>query len=232
MWIGTRRVTLTVISLLTLVVVLGLAATAYAQTDYTVEERDKECRSTTLNFHFSTTSYIPGEVDRVAISGSGQICGKFKVGEVVTKGKVDAEGSFAHYDGTMPGPNNIRFDFTGTWYATKLVSFQLLGFYGPDSAGKYPLAAGVLVMEINLVRPPSSLIPLTSVPSLLTLVSNVKPATVFDSGQPDGATLLAPNQPGGFLFIPIPFESSAPAPMGQAYMPVMFTTLKEDRHHP
>jgi hypothetical protein len=168
-----------------------------------------------MNFHFSATSYIPMEVDRLVIAGSGRF----------NSAHVEGEGSFAHYDGTIPGPNNIRFNFTGTWKATRLVSFALLGTYATDAAGNNTLAAGKLVMEIDLVRPGNP----SRVPSLLTLVSNLAPANFMpDTGEHDGVTLLAPNKPGGFLFIPIEFRSTVP--QGQAFVPVIFSTLDEERH--
>jgi len=169
-----------------------------------------------MHFHFSATSYIPGEIDRLVIGGSGSF----------TSAHVEGQGSFAHYDGSMPGPNNIRFNFTGTWRATRLVSFDLLGTYGTDAAGNNTLAAGKLVMEIDLVRPGNP----SRVPSLLTLVSNLAPADFMpDTGEPDGVTLLAPNIPGGFLFEPIEFQSTVPGPR-QAFVPVVFSTLVETRH--
>src|ERR1700759_5524163 len=109
-----------------------------------------------LNFHFSGDSYrinyTPPQTggpypDRLVFAGSGRIFGKFRVGETVSDARVRAHGSFAHYENNqMPG-DNIPLAFTGTWTATNLVSFQLLGLYGTDSAGNYPLAAGVLVRE-------------------------------------------------------------------------------------
>ena len=169
-----------------------------------------------MHFHFSATSYIPREIDRLVIGGSGSF----------TSAHVEGQGSFAHYDGSMPGPNNIRFNFTGTWRATRLVSFDLLGTYGTDAAGNNTLAAGKLVMEIDLVRPGNP----SRVPSLLTLVSNLAPADFMpDTGEPDGVTLLAPNIPGGFLFEPIEFQSIVPGPR-QAFVPVVFSTLVETRH--
>ena len=120
------------------------------------------------------------------------------------------------------------------------MSFELLGLWGTDSAGNYPLAAGVLVLDINLVRPPTTLIPLTQVPSVLTLVSNLSP-TLFKTPpttMPDGVTLLAPDSlTEGFYFIPIPFvppvlPGDMPASMHpnlEAYTPVVFGTLDETR---
>jgi hypothetical protein len=103
------------------------------------------------------------------------------------------------------------------------VSFKLVGNYGPDQAGDFPTAAGILTMQIELVRPGNP----DTVPSLLTLVSNLGPGG-FSSGQPDGITLLAPNVPGGYFFEPIQFASSVPA-AGERFVSVLFSTLNERR---
>jgi len=192
-----------------------------------------------LNFHCSGDSYRVNTReqtggpyhDRLVLGGSGQISGKFQVGETALGGQVNAQGSFAHYENNLPPGNNIPLAFTGTWRATNLVSFELLGYYGTDSAGNFPLAAGVLVLDIELVRPPTSLIPLTKVPSLLQLVSNLQPAGVPSSGMPDGVTLLAPNsQTAGFFFVPVQVVSTVPKPPPpEAHTPVLFSTLNENR---
>jgi len=193
----------------------------------------------TLNVHFSGDSYRPGSncglstpcTDRLVMGGSGQLHGRFCVGQTVTDADLDAEGSFAHYDVNLPAGNNIPLKFTGTWKATKFESFEFLGVYGTDSAGNFPLAAGVLVADIVLVRPSTPAIPLTRVPSLLTLVSNLQPAGVPNSGQPDGVYLIAPN-PGGYVFQPIPVQSALPLGTHEAHTPVLFSTLNEDRNEP
>jgi hypothetical protein len=208
-----------------------------------------------LNFHFSGDSYrvsTPEQIaeckanphpppqcagpfpDRLVMGGSGQFSGKFRVGQTALSGQVNAEGSFTHYENNLRPGDNIPLKFTGTWRATSLASFELLGYWGTDSAGKFPLAAGVLILNIELVRPPTPSIPLTRVPSLLTLVSNLKPAGVPSSGKfkSDGVTLLAPNDPlNGFYFIPVPFMSTVPGELqgAEAYTPVLFSTLNEDR---
>jgi hypothetical protein len=172
------------------------------------------------------------------MGGSGHFSGKFQVGQPpALSGQVNAEGSFAHYE--VYGPNstpgmNIPLKFTGTWRATSLVSFELFGYWGTDSAGKFPLAAGVLVLNIDLVRPPTAMIPQTRVPSLLTLVSKLKPAgvPVPSSIQSDGVTLLAPNDPlTGFYFTPVPFINTVDTQGSYqgTYTPVLFSTLNEDR---
>jgi hypothetical protein len=191
----------------------------------------------TLNFHFSGDSYrinTPQQSggpypDRLVFGGSGQIIGQWQVGQTVSEGQVNAQGSFAHYENNLPPGQNIPLKFTGTWRATNLVSFELLGFFGTDAAGIYPLAAGVLVLDILLVRPPTPSIPLSEVPSLLTLVSNLQPAGVAKSHMPDGVTLLAPNDPvNGFFFVPVKVESKVPG-RGEAHTPVLFSTLWENR---
>jgi hypothetical protein len=207
------------------------------------DDDDHDHDNVHLNFHFSGDSYrvnTPQQTggpypDRLVMGGSGHIRGKFRVGKTVLEGKVDAQGSFAHYEDNLsplPPGNNIPLKFTGTWRATNLVSFELLGLWGFDSAGNTPLAAGVLVLDIDLVRPATTLIPLTSVPSVLTLVGNLSPSGTTSSGMPDGVTLLAPNDPvNGFFFVPVQYQSTVPG-SGEAYTPVIFSTLDEDRKQP
>jgi hypothetical protein len=203
-----------------------------------------------LNFHFSGDSYRPGSncgatscPDRLVMAGSGAIYGNFCVGQTVTNGKVTASGSFAHYEITLPNTpgNDIPLKFTGTWKATGLVSFHLLGLLGTDSLGSFPLAAGQLVLNIMLVRPSTPAIPLTQVPSLLTLVSDLQtwpgvsvPAAPGVNSMPDGVSLIAPN-PGGYSFIPIPVQSvplAGGAGTMEAHTSVVFSTLDELRVEP
>jgi hypothetical protein len=197
-----------------------------------------------LNFHFSGNSYrisTPQQIrlgmrgpwpDRLVMGGSGQISGKFQVGKTVLNGGVVAQGSFTHFENNLPPGQNVPLKFTGTWRATSLLSFKLLGLWGFDSAGNTPLAAGVLVLGIDLVRPPTKLIPLTSVPSLLTLVCNLPPAGVTPGKFRDGITLLAPDDPvNGFFFVPVRYQSTVPGTR-EAYTPVLFSTLNESRTKP
>lgn len=211
---------------------------------------DSSNSQSTLNFHLSGDSYRVNTTqqsggpytDRLVFAGSGQISGKLQVGQTTTSASVTAEGSFAHYDVSLSPGNNIPLKFTGTWKATDLVSFDFIGLYGTDSAGNFPLAAGVLIMDIVLVRPATTLIPLTRVPSRLMLVSTLgtgtgsllhQPAGFSPiSGSPDGITLLAPNDPvNGFFFVPIPVASTAPD-SGEAHTSVVFSTLNENRNEP
>ena len=87
-----------------------------------------------------------------------------------------SEDSFVHYDRALRGPDNIVDGFTGTWVATKLVSFHLTGVYGS-------LAAGILEMDIDLVRLG------TTAPARLKLVSNLRPVSQqLATDEPDGLT--------------------------------------------
>jgi hypothetical protein len=243
-----NHVTVKVLSLLGMLANLGVVPALYSQT------RPALCPNGSaplkfLNFHFSGDSYRPGSncgaascPDRLVMGGSGYIEGSFCVGQTVTSGTVHAQGSFSHYIIGAPNSpgNNIPLKFTGTWQSTGLVSFQLLGLLGTDSLGSYPLAAGVLVMNIILVRPNTSAIPLTQVPSLLTIASDLQtwpgvsvPAVPISNSVPDGVTLLAPN-PGGYYFVPIPVQSVA-LPGGltmEGHTPVIFSTLDEGRLQP
>jgi hypothetical protein len=244
------------------------AGAAFAQSGFTEAAfaQSSSGGDMTLNLHFSGNSYRVNYTDptnnidpqtgkpypdRLVFGGSGQIIGQWQVGQTVTTGQVNAQGSFAHYENNLsPSPpgNNIPLKFTGTWRATNLVSFELLGFWGTDSEGIFPLAAGVLVLDILLVRPATALIPLSEVPSLLTLVSNLnnlKAANLPNSRMPEGITLLAPNDPvNGFFFVPTPFVSTLGERGGredednrrghrsdvqEAYTPVLFSTLWENR---
>lgn len=229
---------------------LGLVPAIAQQRQRTVPCPDGSTPLQFLNFHFSGDSYRPGSncgaascPDRLVMGGSGYIEGSFCVGQTVTNATVHAQGSFAHYILGAPNApgNDIPLKFTGTWQATSMVSFQLLGLLGTDSLGSYPLAAGVLVMNIVLVRPETSAIPLTQVPSLLTIVSDLQtwpgvsvPASPLANTMPDGVTLLAPN-PGGYYFVPIPTQSVAvPGGLGtaEARTSVIFSTLDEGRLQP
>ena len=228
-------------SFLTLFAAAPFAGNALAASD------DSEV---SLNFHFSGDSYRVNTTqqmggpynDRLVFAGSGEISGKLQVGQTTTSAHVKAHGSFAHYEVSLPPGNNIPLKFTGTWKATDLVSFHWIGLYGTDSEGNFPLAAGILVMDIVLVRPATTLIPLTRVPSRLMLVSTLGTGTGSLAGQPagfptipgspDGVTLLAPNDPvNGFFFVPIPVVSTAPS-AGQPRTSVLFSTLNENRNEP
>jgi hypothetical protein len=207
---------------------------------------------TTMNFHFSAISQRPGFQgpdqrfgDRLVMAGSG----KFTVQHGKKHGRVKGQGSFAHYDATLPPGQNIVSFFTGTWQTTGFVSFDLFGLYGTDSEGNNTLAAGLLVMDIVLVRPGTP----TRVPSLLALVSTLPPAglpnipsTFVLDGIPspfnvlDGVILRAPNIPEGFLFTPIdmlpnpdvPPEDKLSSSEPAVFLPVVFSTLNESRSEP
>lgn len=255
-------------SFLSLFAILGAVTVLLADDD----DPGKKCADgstalTTLSLHFSGDSYRPKSNcgateacdDRLVFAGSGTLRGHFCVGQTITNGQVQADGSFAHYQVTAPNTpgNDIPLKFTGTWKSTKLESFQFLGLLGTDASGNYPLAAGIAVMDIVLVRPSTPAIPLTRVPSLLALVSTLKtwPGNTISSaaipvipsafscgnaacnssnGPINGVYLIAPN-PGGYSFEPIPVTSATlqvPASPAEAHTPVVFGTLDEDRDQP
>lgn len=217
-------------------------------------------RGVTFNFHFCGDSYHTNTdqqtggpyTDRLVMAGSGQIQGNFELGQTVRGGRVNAQGSFAHYQLTdnllttgnpLPPGNNIPLKFTGTWKATNLVSFNWIGLMGTDAEGDFPLAAGVLILDIVLVRPSTPTIPLTRVPSWLWLVSTLGTGTgteLFEPGgfapipdMPDGITLLAPADfNNGFYFRPIPVQSTLLNNPGEPHTSVMFGTLNENRNEP
>jgi hypothetical protein len=235
---------------------LGLTAALAAVPYLQASCPDGSAPLNTVSFHFSGDSYRPGSncgarfcPDRLLMGGSGIIVGSFCIGQTVTDASVRAQGSFAHFElppgGTAPG-NDIPLQFTGTWKATSVVSFTLLGLLGTDSEGMYPLAAGVLVMNIILVRPSTVAIPLTNVPSLLTLASDLQtwPGVTIPSpalpalsssplGPQNGVSLIAP-YPGGYSFIPSPVASTLFGGVGtmEAHTPVLFSTLNESRDQP
>lgn len=125
------------------------------------------------NFYFVTVDKA-GVRDRIAMSGTGVVSGSEVVGG----------GSFTHFMFNMsaatgsPGPPPYQIVASGTWNATRLVSFNLIGNYGV-------LAAGVLEMEINLYRE----IPSPAVfPATLRVVCNLAPAKLINIGS-DGSAL-------------------------------------------
>ena len=262
-----KHVMFSVLCLLSLWAALGGVALYADDQGGPVKCPDGSPQLTKLSFHFSGDSYRPGSncgaascPDRLVFGGSGTLNGHFCVGQTVTNAQVKAEGSFAHYEVDIPTDtpgNDIPLKFTGTWKATNLRSFQFLGLLGTDSEGNYPLAAGIAVMDIVLVRPSTPAIPLTRVPSLLALVSTLQtwPGTTISSGAvpvipsaftcgntpcsssngpTNGVYLIAPN-PGGYSFEPIPVVSGplpGEAVPTEAHTPVIFGTLDEDRNEP
>lgn len=264
-----KHVMFSVLFILSLLAAFGGVSALYADDQEGTPAKcpDGSPQLTKLSVHFSGDSYRPKSNcgaqepcdDRLVFAGSGTLDGHFCVGQTVTNAQVKANGSFAHYQVTAPNTpgNDIPLKFTGTWKATKLDSFQFLGLLGTDSSGRYPLAAGVAVMDIVLVRPSTPAIPLTRVPSLLALVSTLQtwPGTTISSGAApvipsafscgnaacsvanppqNGVYLIAPN-PGGYSFEPIPVVSGVlqvPALPAEAHTPVVFGTLDEDRDQP
>lgn len=136
------------------------------------------------NFHFLALSEaVDGaDVHNIIMGGHGKI----------TPGNVVGNGSLSHQLVSAPGvPKPILGE--GTWKATNLVSWDVLGTYGIG-------VAGVLKMEIRIV-PISG----PTFPAKLEVVCNIPPAGLF-TGKPEGYVLE-----GG----PIgPFTPLGPPPLG------------------
>ncbi len=126
------------------------------------------------NFHFDCQGKGPTVVDavahRLAMAGEGTFHGPEVVGS----------GSFIHFNGlaTLPTPKPLLA--SGTWKATRLISFAPHGTYGV-------FEAGIARFEIELIR----LIPSRAViPATIKVVCSIGaggPAT--DTGEEEGITL-------------------------------------------
>src|SRR6266581_638126 len=124
-----------------------------------------------MNLHFAALSQAasPGAKGVVLMAGDGRF----------TSAHIEAQGMFAHVDTTTPKPNLILN--AGTWKATNLVSFKLIGAYGVQ-------VAGILTMNVDLVQD----IPSPAVmPATLTVVCNV-PFVPLLTGKDEGFSLDAP----------------------------------------
>jgi hypothetical protein len=112
------------------------------------------------------------------ISGGESIimsgCGSF------TKRRVHGGGEFVHFDGTkIPSPDFIA---TGSWRASRLLSFEQIGTWGVG-------VAGILVMRIRLFPCDAPVIR----GATLEIVCNIGPAgLVTDPFQQEGFTLTVP----------------------------------------
>jgi hypothetical protein len=138
-----------------------------------------------VNFYFvaNSTTMLEGVRHIVAVSGTGVISGSEVVGG----------GAFAHFLFNIsaatgkPGPPPYQLVDSGTWNATRLVSFKMLGTYGL-------LAAGRLEMDVNLYRQ----VPTSAVtPGSITEICNLKPAKLINFGSdgqplPEGLIITIP----------------------------------------
>ncbi len=144
------------------VLILAIAVPAWAQANQG-------------NFYFVANSKatLDKVQHRIAMSGTGTVSGSQVVGG----------GSFSHFlfnvsDTGAPGPPPYKLVASGTWNATEVVSFKLIGNYGV-------LAAGVLEMNIVIVEQVPSQ---TVIPAILKVVCNLAPAKLVNIGA-DGSAL-------------------------------------------
>jgi hypothetical protein len=108
--------------------------------------------------------------DSIAMSG----CGSFG------DGRVQGGGEFVHFDGTRFGnPNNVRA--TGSWRATRFLSFQEVGTWGVG-------VSGILRIEIRLIPCDHPAIR----GATLEIVCNLGPAGIGTPGTVEGYTLTVP----------------------------------------
>jgi hypothetical protein len=101
-------------------------------------------------------------------------CGSF------TERSARGGGEFVHFDGTkIPSPNFIN---TGSWRATRFVSFAEVGTWGVG-------VAGILVMEVKLIPCDGPVVP----GATLKIVCNIGPAGLeTEPFQQEGFTLTVP----------------------------------------
>ena len=149
---------------------VGLAGLpALADAAWADAARDRKRR----RFYFQAVS---GQA--ATISGGQSIimsgCGSF------TKRRVHGGGEFVHFDGTkIPSPDFIA---TGSWRASRLLSFEQIGTWGVG-------VAGILVMRIRLFPCDAPVIR----GATLEIVCNIGPAgLVTDPFQQEGFTLTVP----------------------------------------
>jgi len=124
-----------------------------------------------MNLHFAALSRAAsaGAKGVVLMAGDGRF----------TSAHIEGQGMFEHIDPTTPKPSLILN--AGTWKATKLVSFKLVGAYGVQ-------VSGILTMNVDLVQD----IPSPAVmPATLTVVCNVPFAPLL-TGEDEGFSLNAP----------------------------------------
>jgi hypothetical protein len=91
---------------------------------------------------------------------------------------VRGGGEFVHFDGTkIPSPNFIA---TGSWRATRFVSFEEVGTWGAGVAGILEIKAKLSPCDGPVIRGAS-----------LVVVCNIGPASLT-TGKPEGFTLTVP----------------------------------------
>jgi hypothetical protein len=131
----------------------------------------------TAGYHFVAVSRTSGTPpDLVALEGDGG----------VTPSEATGGGVFTHFVPAGLPPFPIKA--AGTWKPTRVNNFNLIGTYGT-------LAAGVLDMQVNLVREiPSRAV----IPAHMKVVCNLGPAGLKNDGLDEGVYLDV----GGLSFEP------------------------------
>jgi hypothetical protein len=139
------------------------------------------------NFYFVALSSTTGGFGPETLLMSG--CGSF------SDSHIRGGGEFNHFDGTNLGtPANLKR--TGSWRATRFLSFQEFGTWGVG-------VSGVLETEIKLIPCDQPVIR----GAVLRVVCNLGPAGIFVvPAQPEGFTLTLPG--------PVTFSPFAPSTIG------------------
>ncbi len=130
----------------------------------------------TTGLHFlgqGKASTVSGVDHRITMSGEGKVNPSNR--------EVKAAGSFTHFDNSGARDPKTLLS-SGDWGAERLVSFNLIGTWGP-------FAAGIVEMDVDLAQsvPSKSVIP-----ARLKLVSNINPAGLT-TRLPQGFTLTIPD---------------------------------------
>jgi hypothetical protein len=130
-------------------------------------------------------------------------CGSF------THRSVEGGGEFVHFDGTkIPSPNFIS---TGSWRATRFLSFEEVGTWGVG-------VSGILEMEIKLIPCDAPVI----TGATLKVVCNIGPAGLeTDPFQQEGFTLTVPGR--------APFSPFTP-PVGLTFFSRRCAESEEEDH--
>jgi hypothetical protein len=128
-------------------------------------------------------------------------CGSF------THRSVRGGGEFVHFDGTkIPSPDFIS---TGSWRATRFLSFEEVGTWGVG-------VSGILEMEIKLIPCDGPVIR----GATLKIVCNIGPAGLANEPfQQEGFTLTVPGL--------APFSAFTP-PVGLTFFTMRCTEPKEE----
>jgi hypothetical protein len=140
---------------------------AFAGAAWADDDRDDGRR----RFYFQAVSGQAATIgggESIIMSG----CGSF--GDCAVRGG----GEFVHFDGTkIPSPDFIA---TGSWRATRFLSFEEVGTWGVGVAGILELKVKLIPCDGPVIRPAS-----------LVVVCNIGPAGLV-TGRPEGFVLTVP----------------------------------------